>query len=102
MAVRLFNLSSGEQIITDTDSEQIEVDGQRCLLINRPLQVLIMEQGIALKMWMPCDLSQPLNLRIDSIVADAVAPETFAREYLSRFSTTNIVAPPEPKLVVPG
>jgi hypothetical protein len=61
-----------------------------------------MEQGIALRMWMPCDLAQPLNLRIDSIVADAVAPEVFAREYLSKFNAANIVTPPEPKLVVPG
>jgi len=101
MAVRLFKLSSGELIITDTDNEQVEVDGRQCLIINRPLQVLIMEQGIALRMWIPCDLSQPLNLHLDSIAADAVAPEPFAREYQAKFNTSNIVTPPEPKLVVP-
>jgi len=102
MAVRLFKLSSGETVIAETDNVQVEVDGQQCLQIYRPLQVLIMEQGIALRMWIPCDLSQPLNLHIALVAADAVAPEPFAREYLSKFNAANIVTPPEPKLVVPG
>lgn len=102
MAVRLFKLSSGETIIADTNNEQAEIDGQRCLLIYRPLQVLIMEQGIALRMWIPCDLSLAINLHIALIAADAIAPEPFAREYQSKFNASNIVTPPEPKLVVPG
>ena len=101
MAVRLFKLFSGELVIAETDNEIVKSDGEKCIVVKRPLQMIVMKEGIALQMWIPCDLDQPVNIRLSHIIGDAAAVAGLAAEYQSKFNTSGLIKPPEPKLVIP-
>jgi hypothetical protein len=99
MAIKILKLTSGDLVIADVKEFADYVEA------NRPLEMIINDKGIALKMWCPCDLSEPVTIDRSHIIAMPNAVKPLADEYESRFIANNgqgIVTPEAPKLVVPG
>jgi len=94
MSVRLLKLSCGDLVIADVEDGQAGEE----LVINRPLRMVISDKGLALQMWVPIDLSQPMSIKQAHITACEPVVETLANEYSSKFA--NVVTPPSKKLVL--
>lgn len=97
MAVKLLKMYNGELIITEEDEAR---STDQFLAVKRPLRMTVSDKGIALQMFIPCDMDEQTNVYRRHIAVEAVAVPPLAAEYRSKFS--GIVKPGEPKLVVPG
>ncbi|MFA5379338.1 MAG: hypothetical protein WC455_26515 [Dehalococcoidia bacterium] len=97
MAVKLIKLSCGDLLIADVEAGQTS----DYILASKPLQMLIGDKGIALRMWCPCNMDTPMEIKQSHITSIADAVEPLANEYKAKFtSEPTIITPDAPKLVV--